>query len=100
MVVLASVMTDILSRRIPNKPEAVTDGASVDCLVTLQQAAAMVNRSKRSLERAVPNMPMPRVQGAGGKPSEWEWSELRPWLETEYGRPLPERFPADRFRPV
>jgi len=71
-----------------------------ECLVTLQQAAGMVSRCKRSLQRLLPKMPAPRVQGAGGKPSEWAWSELRPWLEKNFERPLPERFPADRFRPT
>lgn len=75
-------------------------GGGPESLVTLHQAAAMVNRSKRSLERLLAKMPAPRVQGAGGKPSEWAWSELRPWLEKEFERPLPERFPADRFRPI
>jgi predicted DNA-binding transcriptional regulator AlpA len=73
--------------------------APVDCLITLHQAAAMVNKSKRTLERLLSKMPMPRVQGAGGKSSEWAWPELRPWLEKEYERKLPERFPADKFRP-
>jgi hypothetical protein len=72
----------------------------VQCFVTLQQAAAMVSRSKKTLERRKKNMPLPKVSGGGGKPDEWAWSELRPWLEKEFERPLPERFPADRFRPT
>jgi hypothetical protein len=85
---LAKVQTDLTK-----------DGANpVECLVTLQQAAAMVSRSKKTLERRKGNMPMPKVSGGGGKPDEWEWAELRPWLEKEFKRKLPERFPADRLR--
>jgi len=83
---------------LARETEPAEDDQAV-CLVTLQQAAAMVNRSKRSLERLKPKMPPPSVQGGGGRPDEWAWSELRPWLEKEFERPLPERFPADRFRP-
>jgi hypothetical protein len=71
------------------------DSTSLECLVTLQQAAAMVHRSKRTLEKYKDKMPAPRVQGGGGKPDEWLWSELRPWLQEEFGRQLPERFPAN-----
>jgi hypothetical protein len=75
------------------KPVAGAEG-----LVTLQQAAAMVSRSKRTLEKHKGEMPLPRVDGGGGRPDEWAWSELRPWLEEKFRRTLPERFPADQFR--
>jgi hypothetical protein len=58
--------------------------------VTLDQAAALVNRSKSTLERRKAKMPAPAVKGGGGRPSEWLWSELRPWLEKAFGRLLPE----------
>jgi len=64
--------------------------------VTLDQAAASVSRSKRSLERYKKEMPVPDVKGGGGRPSEWLWSELRPWLEKKFGRRLPEHFHAER----
>ena len=79
------------------------DEPEVECLVTLQQAAAMVSRSKRTLEdykRKDQTMPLPRVEGGGGKPAEWAWSEIRSWLEKTFDRSLPKRFPADRFRPT
>jgi hypothetical protein len=66
--------------------------------VTLDKAAAIVSRSKRTLEklfcRKENPLPDPAIRGTGGKPSEWIWSKLRPWLEQEYGRHLPERFPS------
>lgn len=69
-----------------------------DQYVTLDQMASLVNRSKRTLERLKKRrndpLPSPAVEGGGGKPDEWLWSQVRPWLEREYSRHLPERFPA------
>jgi len=72
-----------------------------ECLVTLQQAAAMVSRSKRTLERlkGKRDFPRPKVPGGGGKPNEYAWSEMRSFLEKEYKRRLPKHFPADPLRP-
>jgi hypothetical protein len=68
--------------------------------VTLDQMAAMVGRSKKTLEREgkkkTSKMPRPDVQGGGGKPHEWKWSQVRPWLMKRYGRALPEQFPTGR----
>jgi hypothetical protein len=61
--------------------------------IDLDQAAALVNRSKRTLERKSGVMPLPAVEGGGGKKAEWLWNELRPWLEKEYGKVLPDRPP-------
>jgi hypothetical protein len=71
-------------------PEDKTEDAPV--YVTLAQMAAMVNRSKRTLEnlkdRKKNPLPDPDVTGGGGKADEWLWDHIRPWLETEYGRSL------------
>lgn len=68
--------------------------------VTLDQIAASVCRSKRTLEnyakRKTNPLPDPDIQGGGGKPNEWQWQRIRPWLETEFRRTLPEVFPAHR----
>jgi hypothetical protein len=71
----------------------------VECYVTLLQMAGIVNRDKRTLERLAVKVkfPPPAVEGGGGKPGEWRWSDVRPILEVEYGRSLPDIFPADRF---
>jgi hypothetical protein len=91
---------DAAAVSIENHPTA--GGDLPECLVTLQQAAAMVNRDKRTLERWArkKSCPRPRVLGGGGKPHEYAWSELRPFLEKQSGRKLPECFPFQRFRPV
>jgi hypothetical protein len=68
--------------------------------VTLDQIAAAVSRSKRTLEklktRSNNPLPSPEVEGGGGKPDEWDWSKIRPWLEAEYSRKLPEKYPSIR----
>lgn len=78
------------------KPQDLTGDAGQDGggqKVTLLQAAALVNRSARTLERwaGKRGFPRPAVLGGGGKPHEYAWSELRPFLEKESGRKLPER---------
>ncbi len=69
--------------------------------VTLDKMAAIVGRSKRTLEklktRGRNSLPPPDIEGGGGRADEWLWATVRPWLEGEYGRELPERFPGDRF---
>lgn len=68
--------------------------------VTLDQAAASVSRSKRTLEKLFRRrknpFPDPDIQGGGGKPNEWAWERIRPWLEAEYARKLPAVFPKQR----
>ncbi|HEY7311876.1 MAG TPA: hypothetical protein VH643_21105 [Gemmataceae bacterium] len=68
--------------------------------VTLDMAAALIPRSKRTLQKAIGRkknpLPDPDIQGTGGHPNEWKWTTIRPWLEQEYGRQLPERFPSLR----
>jgi len=70
------------------------------CYVDLTQCAAIVNRAKRTLEdwkRNDRSFPIPEVEGGGGKPCEWKWDTIRPYLSKKAGRDLPETFPADRF---
>jgi hypothetical protein len=67
-------------------------------LLTLDQAAALVNRSTRSLERYKRRgMPKPRVLGGGGKPHEYPWPEMREWLSKTFDRPIPVES-IDRFK--
>jgi hypothetical protein len=79
--------------------KATRDGTATiaEDMIDLDQAAALVNRSKRTLKRALidpkKKMPAPMIKGSGGKKSEWRYQELKPWLEKEYGRNLPSRPP-------
>ncbi len=92
-------------------PEALTAGkapegeyksaeapAEVPELVTLDQAAALVNRSARTLERYKKRgLPRPFVLGGGGKPHEYRLDEMREWLQKTFKRPIPEAT-IQRFR--
>jgi hypothetical protein len=51
-------------------------------LVTLSQAAGMVHKTKRTLERwkTQGKLPDPAVEGGGGKADLWDWKTLRPVL--------------------
>ena len=89
------------------EPEKSTDNRSresdqriaTECHVTLRQMAAIVNKSKRTLERLYQNgkLPAPAVEGGKGKAYEWRWSDIKPILETQYDRQLPKTFPSDQF---
>jgi hypothetical protein len=72
--------------------------APAEQYVTLDQAAALINRCKKTLERRMnkkgSGAPPPDVEGGGGKAHEWRWSVLCPWLEVTFGKKLPERFPS------
>lgn len=64
--------------------------------VTLDMIAALVNRSKKTLERWVKQgkLPSPDVEGGGGKPHEWNYLKLRPALEQYTEKKLPPNFPG------
>jgi hypothetical protein len=66
-------------------------------LVMLDQAAASVHTSKRTLERykTEGTLPDPVREGGGGKPALYDWKVMRPWLENVFGVKLPERFPGN-----
>jgi hypothetical protein len=77
--------------------EAATNGRTPEApaelpeLVTLDQAAALVNRSARTLERYKKRgLPRPFVLGGGGKPHEYPWEEMKEWLQKTFNRPIPE----------
>jgi hypothetical protein len=71
--------------------------ADLPDLVTLDQAAASVHTSKRTLERHKTSgtLPQPKVKGGGGKSAQYDWKVMRPWLEQTFGMKLPERFPGN-----
>jgi hypothetical protein len=89
------VRKSIDTLRFQEPPESPSEEA----FVTLDEAAAMVQRSKRTLQKAR-KLPAPDIRGGGGRPHEWKWSRIRPWLEAEYHRSLPKTFPSSRLKPV
>jgi hypothetical protein len=74
---------------------AVSTNAKVVDYINMDQASALVNRSKKTLEGRLKQgkMPPPDIEGGGGKPHEWQYAKLRPWLEEEFARKLPDRPP-------
>jgi hypothetical protein len=77
-----------------NLPENVDE---LPDLVSLDQAAAAVHTSKRTLERhkTEGNLPDPVREGGGGKPALYDWKIMRPWLIETFGIDLPERYPGN-----
>ena len=75
---------------------------SSDQYVTLDQMAALVNMSKRTLEsrksRKENPLPFPDVDGGGGKADEWLYEKIRPWLEADFKKVLRERLPDNLRR--
>lgn len=64
-------------------------------LVTLDQIAGIVSRSKETIRSYVPRMPGRRSRGRRGAPGLWAWHEVRPFLVVQFSLPrLPERFPS------
>lgn len=66
--------------------------------VTLDQMAAVANRTKKTVERwylkgiKKGKLPEPDVEGGGGNPHEWLWSHVRESLEQLSGKKMPERY--------
>jgi hypothetical protein len=74
-------------------PETSVPAGPLD-LVTLDQAAAMVKRTKRSLEHYKARLPAPHIKGGQGKPHQYDWAVIRQWLEAEFHVTLPVRYPV------
>jgi hypothetical protein len=59
-------------------------------LVTGVQAASLVNRTIDGLKHyRKKGMPKPYIKGTKGRPNEYLWSEMRPWLEVTFSRKIP-----------
>lgn len=71
---------------------AAEDPEAPDQYVTLGQMAALISRSKHTVRKWT-DLPAPDVKGGGGKPDEWIYSKVRPYLEKKSGRKLPIRLP-------
>jgi hypothetical protein len=67
-------------------------------LVTLDQAAAHVHKTKRALEyyKTKGKLPEPYAEGGAGKAALYDWRILGPWLTNQFGIPLPDKFPRPR----
>lgn len=83
----------LLTRYTLAGPAAGDAGTPPRQLVTLDQAAAMIRRRKRTLYHHE-GRPAPVVPGGRGRAALYEWADLRPWLERLSGMTLPARFPG------
>jgi hypothetical protein len=94
-----------LLRGIGPEPAMPPEDPTCKAYVTLEHMAAAVSRTKRTLEKRKTRkrdpLPPPAVDGGGGYPDQWLWADVRPWLEREFGKVIPERFsgPSLRGRP-
>ncbi len=72
---------------------------SVDAHVKLDDLALLVRTSKKTLERKYADGKLcePDVEGGGGKPHLWKYQRIRPHLEREFARILPEQWPGVEF---
>ncbi len=101
-----SVVSGALAPKAIALPPDMDSGGNknhgLDDFVTLDQAAALIRLSKKTLERYLNDpkyqhagMPQPDIEGGGGKANQWRWSRLRPWMEATFKRDdLPARFPS------
>jgi hypothetical protein len=72
-------------------PETTAPEGEMPELVTLEQAAVLVNRTSSGLRHyGNRGMPRPSIKGKKGKPNEYLWSEMRPWLEDTFARKIPD----------
>jgi hypothetical protein len=100
---LAQACYDLLERRTrqvfpTEKPAHNLPDIDQPDLVTLDQCAAIVHQSKRSLERdkTAGTLPAPSHEGGGGKAALYDWRVMRPYLAERfpaYANYLPEKFP-------
>jgi hypothetical protein len=84
-------------RRSP-PPQEKHDAAELPDLVTLDQAAATISMSKRTLERykTIGKLPPPTIEGGAGRADRWDWKAIRPALERISKLTLPKVFPGSR----
>lgn len=72
--------------------------SATDDIVTLDQAAALVKQSKRTLERWLKDgkLPAPDIVGGGGKAHRWIWARIREPLQNQSGLIMPAKSPGNR----
>ena len=87
---------------LPMPPAVPLSGAKQvehECYVTRDMLANYLRCHKKKLERLSKEGKLcdPDIEGGGGKAHQWKYSRIRPYLETEFARQLPERWPGEAF---
>lgn len=78
-----------------NRQHGEPSDRTLPTYVTMDQAAALVQRSKRCLRHYYDDneMPPPDIRGGGGKPHQWRYETLRLWLTETFDYKLPLQMP-------
>jgi hypothetical protein len=98
LLALTAQMQELLARLLGEQVElpdvtVMSKGGDYPQLVSLDQCAAMVRRSKRTLFQHA-GRPDPVTAARRGMPHLFDWVEMRPWLEKTFGILLPEVHPV------
>ncbi len=92
MLRLLSALQGQLVSQIATRPAAAESEPRQ--LVTLDQIGGLVHRKKRTMERYRKRLGRPAIRGGGGRPSLWDYAEVRERLQELFGLSLPLRFPT------
>jgi hypothetical protein len=86
----ASVLADELRRQTNSSLGEPVAESEIPDHVTLNQMAAMVQKSKKTLEKYKDRLPAPivKVAARSGRADLWLWSDARPKLAELFGTPL------------
>jgi hypothetical protein len=78
------------SKTMLHANSAASTAPEIPDYVTLLQAAAMVKKSKKTLElrKTKRTLPPPAVEGGGGRADLYDWAVMRTWLADEFNFPL------------
>jgi hypothetical protein len=83
-----------IERPQANPPAPACVVGDSDILVTLDQCAALIHKSKSRLYKLRAKLPDPAVSIGGGHANLYRWGEMRAALMRVYGITLPQRFPT------
>lgn len=70
-----------------------------ECYVTFDMLANYLRVAKKTIERRYADGKLcePDIEGGGGKAYQWKYSRICPFLEAEFSRQLPERWPGTEY---
>jgi hypothetical protein len=78
------------SKTMLRADSAASTAPEIPDYVTLLQVAAMMKRTKKTLElrKAKRTLPPPAVEGGWGRADLYDWAVMRTWLADEFNFPL------------